>query len=738
MFSRVLILLSCILFIGCAQEDVQPADTILVVPGDGDLSQEGQNLDCLSGGTKTIESFLQGELSARDVNIFWNCAVYTLEVFQENYIDTEVIDSDDLFNFFENRFLKGGKISPVLREQSMIFKSILIGGDTKVVTEKEIKNLEKVFADDLRSTTLDLRPNIRWVIPGSNSTPKKSLSKVEEQEVEAAILSLERGFITLANIIEKQAPTYEFSNIQALADELKRIFSSENPNSILQRIDKIVPILKQSKRLLVGGSPDHVAPGEWHDFLEAISKFYQAYLRYEHFVSKDPFWSPRFFKQLGKIKDLLFSVLKKGINKQPSKRLTHNSFEQWLNPVIDFTGLSFGLEDQEVMGMYKVVIDKWFQDDLENPKEGLTLEKLKFLEEFYNEWDQVQSVIQNTAGPGFDTTDDELGPLKRYFQKLPWPTVLDDSNRVLIGAGHSVYDLNTLSVLNIERALVTLFVRAYSSDKQRRIGLTGLNKDELMSAFTDAEPLLVGIGLVEKGNLEKLIDDIIRDGNLFVPHADGDQFVEFEELMDYIHYVLSGVSASRIVNEKIEAECVAREVQGEMFYEQSCYVESFIRHIQNNLEHLPKQLQFLGKLSDDGRIEWIRNLLQTTNQHYSREVVQTGVTTQVMVLSQYIETFIGLVDSSGNGSINSGESVEFVSENFGAISSLFGGDPEDTSELPVVTSYLTYILKYGRSVTDLEDPMAELRFTYWQKNRSDWSFEADRLQLSVVLRELVK
>ena len=297
-------------------------------------------------------------------------------------------------------------------------------------------------------------------------------------------------------------------------------------------------------------------------------------------------------------------------------------------------------------------------------------------------WYNTQVRINQTYGSDFDTEDPRLGLMQRVFHNNSLNISYDSYGRVQIPFESSFYDRKSLSFLNVESLGVDLIIRAYATDKKRKQDTSSLSIEEATVLLKDLHELLVHFGFLAKDDL-KFVRRFYRDTSLFVPHANGDEWVDFGEAVSFLHYVLSGNENSKLMKENGLMDC-AFEVDGKNEFIHSCFKEKFLENHPLYLGHLDELNSYLLDLKENDPVNlqvFMDNLVETV----SAKVAITGRFTngellKFHVLLQYVETFMYRFDLDKNAYMDPREAELFLDDFMSPIAMLLGQNQEGVDE----------------------------------------------------------
>ncbi|MCB0355379.1 MAG: hypothetical protein KDD40_00135, partial [Bdellovibrionales bacterium] len=349
---------------------------------------------------------------------------------------------------------------------------------------------------------------------------------------------------------------------------------------------------------------------------------------------------------------------------------------------------------------------------------------------------KTQVRVNQIYGSHFEKEDPRLGILQRIFVNLPLNISYDDTGRVRIPFKSNYYDRKSLTYLNLETIAVDLLIQAYATAENRKQETSALSYDETSLLFRDLHPLLVHLGFLDLEDTQ-FIRRFYRDTSLFVPHANGDEWIDFGEAVSFIHYVLSGYENSKLMKENGLRTCITT-IEQKPAYDHSCFKFEFIKNLNlytDHLQMLNEYMQFLLHNSPGDFDLFVDNLMATVSDYVLQNQVFTeGELLKFHILMQYVETYMYRFDLDKSGYIDPVEADLFLDKFMAPIAILLGKNEVGFGDY--IRAFFTYMLKYHQSPLDTSNHGGTVRFHVWLLAKRGWQFKGERLDLSYVLKIL--
>lgn len=691
----------------------------------------GEKKDCLEDFSITIDKYVLGQLSVEQVEEFWTCTSTSVDTFIKyvNGSEKDIYNAKELRQFFHKYFLGDTKISDELLEEAMTIKRLFLGGNSKQVTRGELFRTKDLVLK-LRKMSLRLQPHIK-ILSLNNKTADGRLLAPEETQFNQATNSLEVVFEQLGSLIAWNEIEYSFSNLNRFLTEMYKLSEDRESRSKAE----FVPVLAKAKVLIMGSSDEYVSSHEWAGLLEAGSKVYREWLRFSYYIDHDQWSEDRGSEHIYKVTQSAASLLKGFMIERRLGVLPDDEVNDLIIEVAKLGKLPFNLSPDDAIATWSVLVNKLLisigpRGGKLSSSTGLTFKKLDLLLEEVSRWFEVQSYVNNM--PQQAVGSDATREMDRVLDG-PWALRTDASDRVIIDLNKGEKpNQSSLTLLNMGRALVRLVVRAYSEDAGRRWRLTGLTTEELQSAYLDLRPLLAGIGLVERDDDEFYLR-IFREANVFLPRSNGDQYVSFEEGLEYFFYVMGGISAGDFIIDDMANSCEIREDKENdtRSVEIHCFRQKLRENFSNYAAHLPGLVSTAEKFNDKQWASFISDLeLTVRSKADPKTPIASGDIKEMQILLKYVETILRRWDLDQSDSITLEEGLEIFPVFKKTLGDLFLTDDED-----VLLVFFTYMLRYGKA-PDPSSALDGLRHLNWRLNRDKWEFSTLRPQFNRILSSL--
>lgn len=703
-----------IVTLSCKNEDM-PRVTVPVVNLKG--------TDCLQDSPDILENYVSGKASEHEVNAFWSClrgAITTFTTRVEGSDPKRGYKATELRRFLETNFLGGDKpdaikINDELLRQFMQVKRLLIGGHENYLTKTELSQLVKLF-EELRGLSQEVRPYVKVLFKSKkDETPDPDV-------VGHAASKFENVLVRVGALIAKQKVTYKFSDFKSFLTELNAVFESRGNGDGFKRGAEFVPLIIAAKGVLFPGDAGVISPDEWDGLFRFGGHAFSISMRFALFLGKDSMRTAPLLNEAHRMGRSFFLILNEAFARRPDHIIPTISFDILFDEYAKKYTLPMNLTLPKMQELWVALIDKILPEYGTNVP-GWSLGEMKRLENEFENFVAVQfSMIGSPRdGEGLEAIEEMNGVLNTYV--LP----LDSLGRIIFVSNPSaVWDENSKTKFNALRAALRLVMQAYTADPIRRHTLGGVNQTEFDTAYAAFKPFLVLLEVVKENDTE-LGPRIFREANLFTTRANGDNEINFYEVLEYAHFVHSGIGAGKLLRAELEPLCDHTPLDVDV----ACFRENYRDLHKKNYSNMPKMVEFFATLKvKDWKV--VLTGLESTNRANgaTNDPITNSDIYEIGVLLQYIEILMIRFDVDQNGLLDLQEGLTALPLFQTVIAEILGVDP--VADAKEVRALFTYMLRYGEP-PDPKKPISILRYLNWKWSEKSWKLSADR---SIILKIL--
>jgi hypothetical protein len=704
---------------------------------------DGPRYSCLKKAGTTVSRFASGELSNGELDAFFTCLDSAVVQFV-TYVRGEENDSyrpDEVASFLDRFFLGniGLANDAELLAQLMVVKALLIGGTAESISHKDLMERSRDVFRQLKAITLELNPHMKTVARGFKNS---SGQPVTAEHLAAANAALKTFGQKISALLARNNVTYSFSKFEALVVALENFLQRGNRDFELNVLKKYLELTRELKGMLVSRPTDSLLPQDWVRLLEVGSAAGSWLLNFNLKIRALGWNYGEGLDGLEQLLGEVFAELERGLALQPDQTFAYADLDKIVKALDDLKLLPLELDAATVQSLLRGLGEKVL--DPAPGGRGLDGRDLTRLKGEIQRWIEAQYYLnQQVAGRPVRPTRAQFRPaeapirpssgateLESLIGATKWPLLIDArgriefSNRAFTGR----YDRESLSTLNWERALIRAVMRAYTAQSSAD-GAAPLTLAQFTQLAKDWQPLFVKFGLFQPGEAEAKAKRILMEANLFMPSANGDDFLDFKEATQYLAFAISGYRGSGLIRDRILPRCPVGNAPGKM--EPVCFRRELFLQRAELLAHMPFLLGYIGN-SQDRFNQFLSNAENVVRRGEQANPWGRGDVAELLVLLSYGETYFGNFDTNRSQTINVPESIVSFPIFEKTLTVMAGGSlgPEDI--LPL----FTYMFKYGAPPDS--DFGGMVKFLNWKWAQDKWQYEADRMGWVGILAELAE
>lgn len=678
---------------------------------------------CLTTAVANFKLYLESKSTVDQAAQIWPCFTYALKTFKK-YVrgnNQDFYSPSEVRQFIENYFLNDmtpsrGKhiISDQLLIEMMGVKTLFVGGSRYKLTPQEIE-LAFQLIDKLNTATMDLLPYTDILFANINTRP-------EIDRFETAMLKLETALKSVFSLVKPQTDEYKFEDLQNLLTEVNYFLADidkDNPKDFDWA--KYIPSLARAKGILLNSSNQSIEGKEWLSLTHIVSQAFKIGLNFHYYLDGMFLQDKAKFARFQDFIDQASLVVNEAFSRRGGKPVANGEVALLLTELGKIKLLPFDLEGDGAVKTWNILTEEVLNPQRRFKDSGLSVEKFNYFITELGSWARIQNLL-------FDKKQDLLDPRWNEMQDVlsgPITMSLDDKSRIVLDGSKIETNLVAASRLNWSRVVFSALFRAYIKDSNRLAQMV-LSKAELKKAYLDLRVVLEAIGLVEKSD-DNFDSKLFRDANLFMPRSNGNDYLEFIEVVEYLHFVLAGIDAGKNFISMTDVNCRPDGKNLNI----NCFRRDFITYSPTALKHLPNYLLYSSKIKPEQWNKDIHNMeLINRAQGATNDPIVNADVYETFVMLQYIEVIMLNYDLDRSGDLDIKEALCLLKLFKGIIGDILGINYEDNPD--EVESFFTYILKYG-DMPDPQDPLAQIKFNDWKWQKPQWSLRANRATLLKIL-----
>ncbi len=672
LFISTLAILTSLSLASCSNDEIKDDQGLVV--------NLAYDTNCFDGFSSRWSSWADGQGDANKVELDLNCVTDGISYFllrvrgdkQGSY------SAKEMFNFTE-KFFKDAKVSQTLIEDLLVVKSWILGGSSQEITFVELNKISWL----IRTSKADLKLLTPFADKLFFKESEILITDTDALAIKTSFGSLFKNLKQLTENADVPISKDDFEGkVNKIISELDyEPISTDNIQSFWSLIALSLGLSENAALTL---KPDS-------GFIDLAHKAYYIALRFKYGVIDHGWRELSSHVHLDSVVNEALVLLKKIVENQEEGVFTKNRLGLLFFKGSEFLDVDFEITSNWIDHIIQVLLDRYFAAQTFGPNEIQTLadEWTKF-NQFYNETLVLQglgfseSLIQ---GQNFVSLTD----LNRRTLDYKWPMLTNVDGYVLnsLRPKEIIADYGNLFWVNWQRALAGIFLKMYAEDPVRKINLTGITIQELETGYGDVFKIL--------NEIDYLGDDeddswfrIFNEANLFVPRAKPDQYLGFEEGVDYFALLFSGIAFSGDIFQKLNLACSPSTKDCQMNWFKNSDISVWSAFAPD----------FQTYLATIDRTEW--NSFSEGFEQMARETVQTEPFTRsdllsVSIATHYIEIFLRRYDSNQDLKIDFRETVNSFEDFKFALLSLPQIKGTDAESDPVtLLAFYTFFLRRGR------------------------------------------
>ena len=547
--------------------------------------------------------------------------------------------------------------------------------------------------------------------------------------------------------------------------EILKILNDLNANQLIEELritsktEQVVNLLFSLKQVLSDSQSEQIRKDDVRRLLLFGSQILLKEYEYELFVKPYDTYTKEFNVNLKELILVTKPIILEIIKQKNSKKLTHTELTDLIYHAQFFADLPVIIPQKNIQAAVVLLISHIFR----SPENRLNSGAIKpFINQeavqyFFAELSRSMDLQLKSFDLFKDATQLEYTQFKEIIKKSSLDIDIDSVESDMIGEIRRIhktkYPLNfnpngqldfsfqpitLISHTDFYKSLLSqnaarFLIRSFSTELVNVQTLLGLTEPELQIPFKTLKPLLVNLEMIEEKN-ETFISSRFREANLFVLHANGDGYINFEEIHDIILHVASGLSRAAEVKPVIINKClpplntatnnqttVSEDCLLNVYWESAVgfdQVPSYLK-LKDQFGVVENKKFYLGILKAAGHIVNDKKVVAFADMDLFPHVVQ------------YIESIYKKYDSNSDGMLVKDEALiafpVFKPTIKLVIKGISGGGLIQEEKYPGVFMYL---LKYKRPPKGLGET---LKFLSFIEKPELWDIKTNRLELGEIL-----
>lgn len=638
---------------------------------------------------------------------------------------------------------------------------------------------EKIKVDQNFVTAVTMFKNI-LVAPTAQNGNNWTLSDIQQLASKIDFLMNEASIIlnTYKEITSASKLTYEdFENkekvIQQSADHILQYFAGSfdiknvkfvleqvqktellGDNDLLKNYDQTYSVIKGASRILTGNSSTLLTSQNLQNIVYSSARLYLHFMEFKYFMKPYSVYSEEFSTAALKLNDKLNVTLKASLQYHPKQGWQAADILKTYSEVTASGFMDKYITDNSLDIVIKVLL----RNVLNKPEDRLAGKALSSFNELAV--DRLQQIVKKfffsqvitarviKAGEALSpaTVKSRISSLLQQYSNnadairnlqemssvvnVSVPMTFDNNKQMKIANGvaqqYREYDLN---VSTLARAVSWILIQSASKSINNINNLVGLTKAEFQEFYDFVRPVVLELDLIAKENTT-FVGSRFMEANLFVVHANGDNYANYYEIHDLILHIMSGTTRSNLLIKPMLQACNSKFANTFDRYtpiNASCAI-NFLYNYKNGFDSLTDYLNFKVQVPKADVYESYRNIMLATGYQDGAKEAQVQNLQDFPHAIQYVEMLFAKYDTDRSGTLNKEEALKAFPTFKSTIQDALAKQNASVKdkELPGV---FIYFLKHGRGPKGI---IEKLEFKLFISSESKWKVEANRLNVAKV------
>lgn len=735
--------LSCNLKVG---DDVHPQTTGRLAKG---------TLDCLSDVEDQITSFIDGNISEKQVRETMACVRSALDLFDKmgRGKSNHGFEPKELSNFLNDMFLGESKITPELQTEFMTIKVLIVGGKDSFVTKDEFRKLSELV-NFVENESLRLRPYMKLFRQEYKFDQK---SPADLRFLDDAKAQLTRSFLNIAGLLRSSQSSYSMTSLRKLFFEARKFlrWDEHNPNG--RNLDQWMSLVETYRQIALGDPENNskdieILPKQWVPLFGTFTEWYGLYLDYFYRIR-----GAELSKGAGL--NTLINVTTRGLN------LVDNSINIQKDSVMSFALLDRILEELYSLGLIpnyfrleeslkpalRYIVTYMFRDlrfTMANSRtpglQSFALSEMRkeFLmwadtqRELVRRYDFTNQSFHMSISTQCDSSIDSLDCLIERFK----PFYQQGDNRLWIYSQSDTaknplkHQFDGLTRLNTLRILARLLIRGWAEDSTRAVLLQGITEQEAVKFYDTAKEIGQDLKFMDPRQYD-VGSRFFREANLFtftgngiqdqISGTDASLLTVQESIEQLAIYSSSGITRDQIYEEAMSV-CKEKEsnqsgnknitwkkdpVFGYEMIPRNCVVDYLNNNLGRVISNLPGFQNYLLKLNPIMRKSFINTALDLAKVPCGDlNYIELSEIATLGALMHYLEVVYTRFDLNSDGIVQAKEAMKGYSIFRGFLKNEMKRELKRDLPENQVKGVYTFLLSEGRIPDNLMD---RLKMGYW-------------------------
>ncbi len=551
-------------------------------------------------------------------------------IFQEllSQKSTGAVSSNEIYEILKafESFWPDLKVSEKLIAEFMKIKKVVIGGS--------VENWSSIDFENARQKVPELRRILENFMPyysiysaawdPQTEDPTKARDIFDQSRVRLSSIAQDFGHFLVGS--------YSYDDFISLVTELNRLYPNINkgpsdpshqapakPLDFAQKIAQYRDVFQQVKSMVFGESDVIVRQDEWVQILPLVAQSYSLFQYYDYFLADKSFRQDQGIQDLGQLMNNTVGFAHDLLRTTRKGYFTQDEMVNLTLRLSDTSLFSQKIRPETAQGLWKAVL----QYMLFSPEkrlagetnDRLTTEQFEILRSEFTIWRKTQIVLNglfdHNPEKGFSPSE-MLEVVRDSFLKLqsdpdlkiglleifkalqsPVSSTWNSEDELEVSNRYQwQYKMNALFQMNLTRGLTRLLMRSFSTEKD----FSRLTKCEAQSAFDMIAGLFKDLKIFDPK--PTFISSRFLEANIFLPHSNGDKFLDSGELSDLMNVIFSGLRVNSRLESSLRNVCkIYKDADGKEFVTFNCLSEHHYVTVRRFMTQLPDFKSYVESLA---------------------------------------------------------------------------------------------------------------------------------------------
>lgn len=697
-----LLTVTIVLVFGCAKENVVSAKPVQV-----SLKENG---DCLTTFGENITKFQKGELSNEQVKDFWTCVQKAVGDYQRLTSGDQVggaYTPQALRRFLTKYFIKSDTINDALLESLMEIKRVLLAGNTREISRRELDSLQELL-EMFKEVSVLMNPHVKVIFMDAPTA--------SDEEIRLAGAVVQQSLLRLGGWLERNRQNYSFGQMSSLVRNLQDFRKQDAQTSdLFKMLNQAIEVLPSAKQILLNGPETEIRGTEWLNLTASLGEGYRSLLAVQY-AFEDDLNTALTRAAVPHGMEFAVSILERGANARAKKEIPLSEWQTLFDRLEKVGWIDGSFKSENLMYAFRWVLDRTLARGKGPKATALTMTHLKSLRSLLVEWQMLRKAVLGN-GPYRGTVGESFKKMIAASRPQEWDTrgrmsfpIQPAVTWSVDGQLHMVWPFVVMNWL--KNAFVDDDVNELGDEQ---MGAAGLEILTTLRKF--------GWLLETKDNIGK---KLLRESDLFTLASNGNGSIDLNEATRYLAFIASSFRAAQIWLAEADLVCGGRQVE--------CTRRLGGDLSRDILASLPRLQNWLRQKNSVPRfVSYMTSGEETILEKITVGEFGVADVLQVWMLFQYVETFLQRYDGNFSDTVSLPEATpafDVYGPILGKMLSRVGLPPAE------LFGFFTFLMKYGDTPFTMFG--GQVLYNHWKWHQKDWAFESERTHLMGILNQLSK